>query len=626
MSGIAGILNKDPSSTVTGAELDALLGPIAHRGPDGSDHYIDGRSGIAYCDLAIPSAVSTPQPLFNEDKSIAIVCDGRVYNHAELRRRLEANGHQFRTGSDIEVLVHLYEEDNERFLDDVNGMYGLALWDGRQQRLVLARDRIGVKPLYYTSIPAGVVFGSEIKVLLARPEVKREVNRRAMSDFFGISYIFDGETMFKDVMAVPPGCIYTVDREGRGRLTRYWEMDFAPDHPWDEKEQVEKGLAILEDAVSLELADVSPAGIHLSGGIDSSFITQIAARGDRERIIALSAGFREKEYDEREYALEAAEHAGVRFEEIEVFPTEEMFMDTMRKVIWHVDEPTVSPGIHSFFVLNEFTSKFVKVILGGQGSNELLGGYNRYILADIRERFARSLKGLNPAGAWREIKKTKDFFGPQTIRGLLSELPRSSAQRALRIASTFPPDEKAKLFAPSFYSELDGYSTEGHYIDSFTNAPAVTTIDRMMYLDMKNMMPNMLRILDRTCAAFGIEARTPFLDHRFVEFAASLSDDAVLRGTESKYILKKMGEGILRHDTLYRDKSGFAAPVTPWLQGHLKREAREIIFSERALSRGYFDEKFLNYVVDRHERSGKGVWQIWMLLNFELWNREFIDT
>lgn len=626
MSGIAGILKK-PAGAVSEAEITASIDAISHRGPDGSSHIIDGNLAIAHRYLAIPSAVSFPQPIRNEDGSIAIFCDGRVFNHATLRRRLEDQGHEFKTsGSDVEVLLHLYEEHGpERFLNDVNGMYGLAIWDGRKRQLVLARDRIGVKPLYYTHGPDGLIFGSEIKAILVQPSIKRSVNFRAMSDFFGLSYIFDSETMYENIMAVPPGCIYTVDNDGRGRLIRYWEFNFAPDHPWNEAELVERGREILETAVDLEVADVDPVGIHLSGGIDSSFITSYAARLGTERIISLSAGFREEEYDERAFALEAAEHAGVRHEEIEIYPTADMFMDTMLKVIWHVDEPTVSPGIHSFYVLNEYTSKFVKVVLGGQGSNELLGGYNRYILADIRDRFSRAIRRVNPAGSWREIKKTLDFFGPQPLRGLFYELPKSSAQRALRIASTFPPNEKEKLFSAKLRDGLGGYTTENHYQEAFNHAPAFTTIDRMQYLDMKNMMPNMLRILDRTSAAFGVEARTPFLDHNFVEFAASLSDDAILRGTESKYILKKMGEGILLHDTIYRDKSGFAAPVTPWLQGHLKREARGIIFSEQALSRGYFDEKFLQFVVDRHERSGKGVWQIWMLLLFELWNRYFID-
>jgi asparagine synthase (glutamine-hydrolysing) len=208
---------------------------------------------------------------------------------------------------------------------------------------------------------------------------------------------------------------------------------------------------------------------------------------------------------------------------------------------------------------------------------------------------------------------------------MLLEAGRTPGERALKIASTFLPPQKSDLFSTKIRGELNGYSTEERYLNGFDSAPAYSTIDRMMYLDMKNMMPNMCRILDRTSAAFGVEARTPFLDHHFVEFAASLPDDAVLRGTESKYILKKMGEGILNHDTIYRNKSGFAAPVTPWLQGHLRRDARSIIFSERALARGYFDESNLRSIVERHEKTGKGVWQVWMLLIFELWNRRLID-
>ena len=624
MSGVAGIF-KSPLPPSAKEDLTSLAKSIAHRGPDGASSFLSGDVGLAHCYLRIPSAVSAPQPLTNEDETLVIVCDGRVFNHAALRRELEKKGHRFSTSCDIEVLLHLYEEEGERFLDRVNGMYGLALWDSRRHQLILARDRIGIKPLYYAHSSGALLFGSEIKAILEHPSVQRRINFRAMSDFFGLSYIFDGETMFDGILSVPPGCMYIAGSGESGRLTRYWDMYFQPDHAWGEQETAERGLAILKEAVALECADVTPLGIHLSGGIDSSFITSLAAQIDRDRLITLSAGFKEEEFDERGYALMAAENAGVRHEEIEVFPTAELFMDTMLKVIWHVDEPTVSPGIHSFFVLNEYTGRFVKVVLGGQGSNELLAGYNRYILADIRDRFSRALKRANPAEAWLQIRNTLDFFGSQPLRGLFYEVPKSSARRALRIASTFPPNEKEKLFSRKLRLDLGSYNTENHYLEAFRDAPADTTIDRMMYLDMKNMMPNMLRILDRTCAAFGVEARTPFLDHNFVEFAASLSDDAVLRGTESKYILKKMGEGILRHDTIYRDKSGFAAPVTPWLQGHLKREARNIIFSDVALSRGYFDQKYLNFLVERHERTGRGVWQIWMLLIFELWHRDFID-
>lgn len=623
MSGIAGIF-KPAGGAVAEAELSRLADAIAHRGLDGRQQYIDGAVGLEFCFLKIPAPVSVLQPLRSEDGAITLVCDGRVYNYAELRSRLEGKGHRFSGPGDCEVLIHLYEEEGDRFLDDVNGMYGLALWDSRRGRLLLARDRIGVKPLYYSHAPAGLLFGSEIKAILAEPAVKRQVNFRAMSDFFGLSYIFDDETMFEGIMAMPPGCIYAVDGSG-ARMIRYWDMDFVPDHPWDEAALAAEGLDILTKAVALEVDDVKPLGIHLSGGIDSSFITSLAADIDRDRLITLSAGFREELYDERNFARRAAEKAGVRHEEIEIFPPTDTFMETMLKVIWHVDEPTVSPGIHSFYILNEFTSEHVKVILGGQGSNELLAGYNRYILADIRDRFSRALRHANPAAAYRCVRDTLDFFGAGPLKGMLFNVGLSPASRALKIASTFTPQEKQKLFSAKLKSELGDYTTEERYLSGYENAPASTTIDRMMYLDMKNMMPNMLRILDRTCAAFGIEARTPFLDHHFVEFAARCSDDAVLRRTESKYILKKMGEGILRHDTVYRDKSGFAAPVTPWLQGHLRRTARDIIFSERALSRGYFDETNLGAFVDRHEKTGRGVWQVWMLLIFELWNRTFID-
>ncbi len=623
MSGIAGIFRR--AGAIESGDLERMSAAIAHRGPDGEGSHLG--EGVALCHrlLRIPAAVCVAQPLFSEDGNLALVCDGRIYNHAALRRQLQERGHRFSGDGDVEVLLHLYQEKGDDLLDDVNGMFAFALWDGERKRLLLGRDRIGIKPLYYAHQGGRLLFGSEIKAILADPAVPRRVNLRAMSDFFGLSYIFDGETMYEGVMALPPGCTYSVDVDGRRRLRVYWDMEFAPDHPWQEAETAREGLEILRDAVEQRIAGVKPVGIHLSGGIDSSFITSLAAEKDREALVTLSAGFREDEYDERDYAFRAAENARVRHETIEVFPTEESFMDTMLEVIWHVDEPTVSPGIHSFYVLNEFTARFVKVVLGGQGSNELLAGYNRYILADLHERFARAVRHLDPGQARRQVKNTLDFFGYRPLKSMVLEIPRSSAWRALRISSTFAPAEKRRLFSDRVQAALDGYSSEERYLRGFRQAPASTTIDRMMYLDMKGMMPNMLRILDRTCAAFGVEPRTPFLDHRFVEFAAGLSDAAVLRGTESKYILKKMGEGILRHDTIYRDKSGFAAPVTPWLQGHLRRTAREIIFSPRARQRGYFDDKSLESFVERHEKTGKGVWQVWMLLIFELWHRRFID-
>ena len=624
MSGIAGIF-RDNARPVAREELDRLAGAIAHRGPDGRKDFLEGGVAMSHLFLKIPAPVSVPQPVASEDGRITLVCDGRVYNQAALRSRLESQGHTFSGPGDIEVLVHLYEEKGERFLDDVNGMYALALWDARRGKLLLARDRIGIKPLYFTHHGGDLLFGSEIKAVLADPRVRRKVNFRAMSDFFALSYIFDDQTMFEDIFALAPGGIYVAEADGSGSLSHYWDMDFVPDAPWNEAELARRGLEILKEAVALEVDDVRPIGIHLSGGIDSSFITSIAADIDRERLIALSAGFREQDYDERDYARIAAENARVRHEEIVVFPEASTFIDIMKKVIWFMDEPTVSPGIHSFYVLNEFTVKHVRVVLGGQGSNELLAGYNRYIMANMGDNFSRAVRHANPVAAVREIREMKGFYGTQPLKRLVLETFKSSGQRALRIASTFAPHEKEKLFSDKLKSELGGYTTEQRYLNGFRNAAAHTTIDRMMYLDMKYMMPNMLRILDRTCAAFAVEPRTPFLDHHFVEFACSLADDAVLMGTESKYILKKMGEGILRHDTVYRDKSGFAAPVTPWLQGHLKREAREIIFSDRFLERGYFNEGYLHTLMDRHEKSGKGVWQVWMLLIFELWHRSFID-
>ncbi|MHB9052451.1 MAG: asparagine synthase (glutamine-hydrolyzing) [Thermoleophilia bacterium] len=624
MSGIAGILMTD-GSPADEAGLKHQIDAISHRGPDGAATFLHKGVGLAHCLLKIPSAVSLPQPLTNEDGSVTIVCDGRVFNHEELRAQLLSRGHAFVTPSDIEVLVHLYEDEGEAFLDNVNGMYGLAIWDERRGRLLLARDRIGVKPLYYAKTPASLLFGSEIKAILTDNSVRRRVNFRAMSDFFGLSYIFDNETMFEDVMALPPGYTLTIEANGEPRLTRYWDMEFAPDHPWDEQQLAEQGLEIFRKAVLLEMGDVKPLGIHLSGGIDSSFITSVAAEYDRDRLITMSAGFREKEYDERNYALMAAEKAGVVHKEVEVYPEAETFIDTMNKVIWHVDEPTVSPGIHSFYILSEFTARYVKVVLGGQGSNELLAGYNRYILAQISDLFSEALRHLRLGAALTEVRKTKGFYGWRPLKKMILEANKSSGQRALRIASTFTPQEKDKLFSASLKEGLADYTTEKRYHNGFASAPAATTIDRMMYLDMKNMMPNMLRILDRTSAAFGVEPRTPFLDHHFVEYAASLSDDAVLKGTESKYILKKMGEDILKHDTIYRDKSGFAAPVTPWLQGPLRTAARDILLSDQSLGRGYFTPAALQSLIQRHEQTGKGVWQVWMLLIFELWHRQFID-
>ncbi len=625
MSGIAGIF-KPSGETVSADELSRMADAIAHRGPDGRAVFVSGNVGFSHSFLKIPSAVSVPQPLVNENGTVHIACDGRIYNHADLRRELEAKGHLFSGPGDVEVLVHLYEEEGGRFLEKVNGMFALALWDGRKNRLLLARDRIGIKPLYYSQTAGRLLFGSEIKAILADPAIRRSVNFRAVSDFFALSYIFDGETMFENILALPPGCMYIVDKAGSpGRLSRYWDMNFVPDHPWNERQLIEQGLAIFKEAVALEVADVNPLGIHLSGGIDSSFITSVAAGIDRGRLITFSAGFREEEYDERNYARMAAEKAGVIHKEIEVFPDSETFMETMKKVIWHVDEPTVSPGIHSFYILNEFTSHFVKVVLGGQGSNELLAGYNRYILAQLADLFSRALRRGRLAAALAGMRTMKEEYGRRSLKRLFQEIAKTPGQRALRIASTFPPQEKDSLFSGWLKGRLAGYTTEERYLNGYSTAPAATTIDRMMYLDMKNMMPNMLRILDRTCAAFGVEARTPFLDHHFVEFACSLSDDAVLKGTESKYILKKMGEGILKHNTIYRDKSGFAAPVTPWLQGHLRREARKILLSDQALSRGYFSVPALKSFIERHENTGKGVWQVWMLLIFELWHRSFID-
>jgi len=629
MCGIVGIYNYGSGLPVTREALKAMNDLIIHRGPDDEGYFTHENVGLAMRRLSIIDISTGHQPISNEDDTLDIVFNGEIYNFQELRQGLLARGHKFKTKSDTEVILHLYEEKGEAFPKELRGMFAVAIWDKRKKRLTLARDRMGKKPLYYAVTPSFFAFASELRSLLAVPGLPRDIDLKAVDSYLTLQYIPSPMSVFKAARKLEPASTLVFE-DGELVTQKYWNL------PLGEKkldgtpveELKERLRAELAEAVKIRLISEVPLGAFLSGGIDSSVVVALMAKASAEPVKTFSIGFKEAEFSELGYAKQVAEMYGTKHTE---FMVEANMASVLEKLAWHYSEPYAdSSALPSYFVSRE-TRKEVTVALNGDGGDENFGGYIRYqamkaagyftAMPDWAKRAA--LAAMEPFP-----EKTAPFNTVWRLRKFLQAVSqRDLAMTYLSTVSFFKTDEKERLLSPAFVNALgrDANYPE-RYIGKLFNEGQGSLTEKIMYTDLRSYLPECLMTkMDIASMANSLETRSPILDHKVVEFAHLLPDNMKLRGfTGTKWILKEAFKDMLPRKIYKRGKMGFGIPLGPWFRGELKDYWAGACLSQKALDRNYFKREELYRLWDEHQRGARDHgYRLWALLMLELWHRQF---
>ncbi len=619
MCGIAGIYRFRSARPVGPGEVRTMGACLAHRGPDDEGYFNEGPLGLAHKRLTILDTSSRGRnPMWSEDGQSCIVLNGEVYNFVELRAELEAQGHGFRTTTDTEVILRLWDVLGEACLERLNGMFAFAIWDKRRQALFIARDRLGIKPLYYTLDSDGIRFASEVKALLATSDRKPGVHLDMLDAYMSVGYVPTEQTLFQGIEKLQPGWCMTIDREGL-RLRQYWDLKPEPEH-LSEEECAAQALELLRDSVRIQLRSDVPLGVFLSGGIDSSAVValmhEMGIRDIRTFTVAYDFG---PAYDETRYARMIAEKFQTRHREVFVTPKE--FQDFIPSLVWHMDEPVTESAAISLYFVAKLAREDVTVVLSGEGSDEVFGGYPIYKYMQALERYRRlpaSLRQnvINPAlnllgGKWNKYTA-------------LSDQPLQD--RYLGVSFYEAPVKEA-LYRPEIRNLFNGHGMPGLVQPYYDKAKGLDPLLQMMYLDVKSWLPDDLLVkADKMTMASGVELRVPFLDHRVVELGGRIPPRYRIKGWTTKYILKKAMEKHLPHEILHRGKMGFPTPLARMFQGEMRPYVAEILGSDRHLGRGYFRPEAVRGMVSEHMEGKQDHHRVlWQLLVLEEWHRKFID-
>jgi len=626
MCGIAGKICSDPTARIGRSEIEAMLAPIAYRGPDSRGVFLDRQAGLGHCRLAIVDVDGGPQPMPNEDRRVWIVFNGEIYNHAELREELAARGHGFRSRSDTEVIVHLYEEYGDDCVRHLTGMFAFAIWDMGRQRLFAARDRVGIKPFYYCRTPQAFYFASELKAIIADPAVSREIDVPALGQFFSFYFLPGSETLFKSVHRLAPGHTLSVER-GEVSIRRYWDLRFTRER-WGRpfESTVEELQGLLDATVRSHLMADVPLGVLLSGGVDSSAILSLAARGSAGRMSTFTVGFDGEEVvDERPYARAAARQFGTDHHELSI--TAEDFWNFLPAYVWHMEEPVCEPPAVALYFVSRLARSSVKVLLSGEGGDEAFGGYPNYPNLMRLERIQAGLGPLaRPAGAI--VQRAGGLFGSERLRRYGAALGRKLADHYYSRSSSPSGyfNRTAALFTREFVESAASISAQARMAELLEPVRDLPLLDQMLYADTATWLPDDLLIkADKMTMANSVELRVPLLDHRVLEFAASLPADHKVRGRETKRVLKAAFAKLLPPKVLSRKKAGFPVPYQAWLRGPLAKRVGDTLLSDRATGRGYFNRRQVERLLQRQRRTGGFSKEVFSLLVTELWHQRFVD-
>ncbi|TMI78472.1 MAG: asparagine synthase (glutamine-hydrolyzing) [Bacillati bacterium ANGP1] len=625
MCGIAGKYNLD-GAPVDRALLSRMTDVMLHRGPDEGGFYADGPFGMAMRRLSIIDLESGRQPISNEDGSIWITANCEIYNYVELRDELRARGHRFRTGTDTEVIVHLYEERGARCVEALRGMFAFAVWDDRARTLLLARDRLGKKPLYYAVIPGhALVFASELKAVLEDERVERTIDLEALDAYLGVLYIPAAATIFRQVRKLPPGHLLVCSPGGM-TVRQYWDMPIpgsAPAAGVSGQSLVEQFRQMLKEAVGIRLRSDVPVGAFLSGGVDSSIVTSAMAELMRRPVVTASIGFHEDGYSELPYAGLVARHIRSEHHERIVTPPGP---ELIEKIVWHLDEPFAdSSAIPTYFVSMAARER-VTVALSGDGGDELFAGYARHWVEAVQHRIRRVGGTLGASALAAAAGLLPD--GTKGRSGLRSlGLPPEEACVRKFYFSPRVPQLKAALYSPWLRAETAAFDPLAPFRRAFRRAAGADPLSRILYVDLTTYLPDDILVkVDRMSMAHALEVRAPLLDHKLVERFAPLPPRWKLNGGTAKVLLRAALDGVIPHEAFDRKKHGFSVPLGRWLRTDLAPYVEETICSPRALARGYFAPQAVRGLWDAH-REGRANFEheIWMLLVLEEWHRVFID-
>lgn len=631
MCGINGIALSSQSSRRLDKELLVRMRDcLVHRGPDDSGVFLDRNVGLGHRRLSIVDVTAGHQPMTNEDGTLHITYNGEIYNHADFRAELEAAGHVYQTRCDTETILHLYEEHHDRCVERLRGMFAFAIWDQNKKELFIARDRLGVKPLYYVLTSDGsLYFASEIKSLLVAGAVAPELNYRALPDYLANHATSGEETLFVGVKRLLPGHTL-LWRDGQIAIRKYWDVTFpkSASTRHSDKDYIAEWLELFRTSVRLRLMADVPLGMFLSGGIDSSAIAALMSTMVDEPIKTFSVAFEEREANELEYARLVAKKFNTDHHEIVVSPEE--FFGALPQLIWHEDEPLAHPASVPLYFVSLLASRHVKVVLTGEGSDEMLAGYYRYRKTVYNLSFGHRYERLTtPAlrGVVRRAIQNMPVAGrvKQKLGRTFLCLPSDLESLYFDNFSVFRSDMQGRLLSGAtreLVGPLDPYAGIRSLL---ADSDADTLLNQLLYADTKTYLHELLMKQDQMSMAASIESRVPFLDHKLVEFTASLPERMKLRGMTTKYILRESMKGILPEPILTRSKMGFPVPLSAWFRGPFRGLVDEYVLGERARARGIFNHAYLRQLVDEHQSGANHSERLWMLVNFEIWQRQFFD-
>jgi asparagine synthase (glutamine-hydrolysing) len=596
---------------------------LAHRGPDDEGFLVSGRAGLAFRRLSIIDLDGGHQPLANTDESVWTVFNGEIYNYRELRRTLVGRGHTFRTESDTEVIVHCYEEYGDGFVHHLRGMFGLAIWDVKRERLVLARDRTGIKPMYYAETSGGLTFGSEIKAVLEDPSVPRAVDVQALDRFLTFSYLPGRDTLMSAVKKLEPGHLLIYEN-GAATTKRYWDLEFAPAGGRSPARDREALVDLLDQVVADHLIADVPVGLFLSGGLDSTAVLSLAAAQGAD-LSTFTIGFSREEFaDERTYAKLAADRYGTDHHETSMSRSD--FLATLPKYVWHMEEPVCEPPAIALYFLAGLASEHVKVVLSGEGGDEAFAGYPNYRNNTWYERAKMAAGPARPAIS-NLLGRVPDQ-GPRLDKYLRSFNVPLADYYYSRSATpyTYLNANRSELYSPEMSARVASESREDPLARLWATSAGHSVLNQMLYVDTKTWLPDDLLVkADKMTMARSLELRVPFLDHRVLEFAARLPTSRKLRGFETKHILKSALEAQVPKAIRKRKKTGFPVPYERWLAEVSQGSVRELLLDETAIGRGYFRRREVESMLQRNAEQRDLPREVFGLVVLELWHRLFVD-